>query len=58
LLRAAWMPGEPERIAAGPALLAKRFGLSKGHDALAVDPSSALWLAPRPAPLLYLILSP
>jgi len=49
LLRAAWIPGEPERIAAGPALLAKRFGLSKGHDALAVDPSSGLWLAPRPA---------
>jgi DNA-3-methyladenine glycosylase len=48
LLRAAWLPGEPERIAAGPALLAKRFGLSKRYDAMAVDPDSGLWLAPRP----------
>ena len=48
LLRAAWLPGEPERIAAGPALLAKRFGLSKRHDAMAVDPGAGFWLAPRP----------
>jgi len=51
LLRAAWLPGEPERIAAGPALLAKRFGLNKTHNALAVDPSAGLWLAPRPEAL-------
>jgi DNA-3-methyladenine glycosylase len=49
LLRAAWLPGEPERIAAGPALLAKRFGLCKRHDAMAVDPGAGVWLAPRPA---------
>ena len=49
LLRAAWLPGEPERIAAGPALLAKRFGLCKRHDAKAVDPRGGVWLAPRPA---------
>ena len=48
LLRAAWLPGEPVRIAAGPALLAKRFGLSKRHDAMAVDPGSGVWLVPRP----------
>ena len=48
LLRAAWLPGEPERIAAGPALLAKRFGLSKRHDAMGVDPATGVWLAPRP----------
>jgi DNA-3-methyladenine glycosylase len=48
LLRAAWLPGEPERIAAGPALLAKRFGLCKRHDAMAVDQGSGVWLAPRP----------
>ena len=48
LLRAAWLPGEPERIAAGPALLAKRFGLCKRHDAMAVDPGAGVWLAPRP----------
>ena len=49
LLRAAWLPGEPERIAAGPALLAKRFGLSKRQDALCVSGVSGLWLAPRSA---------
>jgi DNA-3-methyladenine glycosylase len=49
LLRAAWLKDEPERIAAGPALLAKRFALDKRHDALAVNPASGLWLAPRPA---------
>jgi DNA-3-methyladenine glycosylase len=49
LLRAVWLPGEPERIAAGPALLAKRFGLCKRHDAMAVDPAAGVWLAPRPA---------
>ena len=48
LLRAAWLPGEHERIAAGPALLAKRFGLSKRHDAMVVDPGAGVWLAPRP----------
>ena len=36
---------------AGPALLAKRFGLNKSHNALAVDPSAGLWLAPRPLAL-------
>ena len=49
LLRAAWLPEEPERIASGPALLARRFGLSKRHDAMAVGPDSGLWVAPRPA---------
>ena len=51
LLRAAWLPGEQERIAAGPALLAKRFGLNKTHNALAVDSGAGLWLAPRPEAL-------
>jgi DNA-3-methyladenine glycosylase len=51
LLRAAWLPGEPERIAAGPALLANRFGLNKSHNALPVDSGAGLWLAPRPAAL-------
>jgi DNA-3-methyladenine glycosylase len=49
LLRAAWLPGEPERIAAGPALLARRFGFGKRHDALAVDSGAGVWVAPRPA---------
>ena len=52
LLRAVSLPGEPERTAAGPALLARRFGIDRRHDALAVDPALGLWLAPRPASLV------
>ena len=48
LLRAVAMPGEHERVAAGPALLARRFGIDRHHDALPVDSASDLWLAPRP----------
>jgi DNA-3-methyladenine glycosylase len=51
LLRAAALPAEPERIAAGPALLARRFGIDRSHDQRPVDPSSGLWLAPRPPAL-------
>jgi DNA-3-methyladenine glycosylase len=47
LLRALALPGEPERIAAGPALLARRFGLDRGQDGLPATPASGLWLAPR-----------
>jgi DNA-3-methyladenine glycosylase len=47
LLRALALPGEPERIAAGPALLARRFGLDRHQDGLAVAPTSGLWLAAR-----------
>ncbi|MFM2173452.1 MAG: hypothetical protein RLZZ54_1379 [Cyanobacteriota bacterium] len=49
LLRAVAMPGEQERVAAGPALLARRFGIDRRHDAAPVDWVSDLWLAPRPA---------
>ena len=48
LLRAAELPGEPERVAAGPALLARRFGIDRGHDAMPADPAHGLWLAPGP----------
>ncbi len=51
LLRAAALPGEPERLAAGPALLARRFGLDRAHDAQPAHPDQGLWLAPRPARL-------
>lgn len=51
LLRAVALPGEPDRVAAGPALLARRFGLTKSHNALPVQPDSGLWLAPRPPAL-------
>ena len=48
LLRAAALPGEPERVAAGPALLARRFGIDRGHDAMPAEPAQGLWLAGRP----------
>ena len=49
LLRAAALPEEPERIAAGPALLARRFGLDRSRDGWPAEPATGLWLAPRPA---------
>ncbi|MEB3260102.1 MAG: DNA-3-methyladenine glycosylase [Cyanobacteriota bacterium] len=51
LLRAVALPGEPERAAAGPGLLARWFGLDRRHDALPVGMDGGLWLAPRPARL-------
>ncbi|MFM7695509.1 MAG: DNA-3-methyladenine glycosylase [Vulcanococcus sp.] len=49
LLRAAALPGEPERAAAGPALLARRFGLDRRHDAQPAIPEQGLWFAAPPA---------
>jgi DNA-3-methyladenine glycosylase len=49
LLRAAALPGEGERVAAGPALLARRFGIDRSDDARPARPDQGLWLAPRPA---------
>jgi len=54
LLRAAWLPDEPERVAAGPALLARRFGIDRSQDAQPVHPDLGLWIAPRPAALAQL----
>ncbi len=54
LLRAIAVPGEPERVAAGPALLARRFGIDRSHDGEPVDHSRGLWIAPRPAALARL----
>lgn len=51
LLRAAELPGEAERTAAGPGLLARRFGLDRSHDGAALDGLGPVWLAPRPAGL-------
>ena len=45
LLRAIAIPGEQERIASGPGLLAKRFGLNKTHDNLPISVENGLWLA-------------
>jgi DNA-3-methyladenine glycosylase len=55
LLRAAFLPRLPERTAAGPALLARRFDLDRRHDALPVDPGSGVWLAARPAEVRELL---
>ncbi len=51
LLRALALPQEPERVAAGPGLLARRFGMERRHDGLLAHPDQGLWLAPRPARL-------
>ena len=48
-LRAAALPGEPERVAAGPGLLARRFGLTRSNDSWPVTGEHDVWLAPRPA---------
>ncbi len=49
LLRALALPNEPERIAAGPALLAKRFGITRAHDSLQISRENGLWLAKQPS---------
>ena len=51
LLRAVAMPGEPERIAAGPGLLSRRFEISRRHDNSPACGENELWLAPRPSVL-------
>ncbi len=51
LLRAVALPDEPERVAAGPGLLARRFGIDRRCDALSVCGGGDLWLASRPAEL-------
>ncbi len=48
LLRAAELPGEAERSAAGPGLLARRFGIDRRHDGAPVAAGRGLWLSPRP----------
>ena len=51
LLRAAWMPQEPERTAAGPGLLARRFDLDRSDDRRPALVEQGLWIAPRPPAL-------
>jgi len=55
LLRAAALPGEPERVAAGPALLARRFGLDRSWNARRLAEAEGAWLSPRPEPLALLL---
>tara|TARA_Y100001968_G_C19231560_1_gene654735 strand:- start:23 stop:550 length:528 start_codon:yes stop_codon:yes gene_type:complete len=45
LLRAAALPGEAERVAAGPGLLAKRFGLDISFNNLKATEDNGLWIA-------------
>ena len=47
LLRAIAIPDEDERVASGPALLAKRFELNRSHDSLPISLENGLWLAKR-----------
>lgn len=55
LLRAAALPGKAERLAAGPALLARSFGIDRSCDALPASPRHGLWLAPRPSAVQSLL---
>ncbi len=45
LIRAIALPNENERIAAGPGLVAKRFGLNRSHDNLLISMENGLWLS-------------
>ncbi len=44
LLRSIAIKGEDERIASGPGLLAKRFGLNRNHNNLLLSPKNDFWL--------------
>ena len=57
LLRAIALPEEPERVAAGPGLLARRFGIDRTRDACSVCGEHDLWLAPRSAALINPVLT-
>ncbi len=46
LLRAMAIPKENERVASGPGLIARRFGLNKSHDNLKISKENGLWLVP------------
>ena len=41
------MPNENERIAAGPGLLANRFGLNRSHDNYLISKENGLWISKR-----------
>ena len=45
LLRSVAINGENERIASGPGLLAKRFGLNMNFNNLTLSPENDFWLA-------------
>ena len=45
LLRSIAIKGENERIASGPGLLAKKFGLNRNHNNLLLSPKNDFWLS-------------
>ncbi len=47
LLRSIAIADEDERVAAGPSLLARRFGLNVSHDGLPISIENGLWLIER-----------
>ena len=52
LMRAVALPAEPERVAAGPGLLARRFGIDRSDDRRPATGEHGVWLAPRPASIV------
>tara|TARA_B100000700_G_scaffold168657_1_gene186242 strand:+ start:193 stop:762 length:570 start_codon:yes stop_codon:yes gene_type:complete len=44
LLRSIAIKGENERIASGPGLLAKKFGLNRNHNNLCLSPENGFWV--------------
>ena len=52
LIRAVALPAEPERVAAGPGLLARRFGIDRSDDTRPATGEHGVWLAPRPASIV------
>ena len=47
LLRAIRMPGEDQRIASGPGLLARRFDINISHDNLPISIENGFWLVQK-----------
>ena len=45
LIRSIAIKGQDERVASGPGLLAKTYGLNKNHDNLVLSPENGLWVA-------------
>tara|TARA_B100000700_G_C14984256_1_gene827966 strand:+ start:840 stop:1493 length:654 start_codon:yes stop_codon:yes gene_type:complete len=54
LLRAIAIPGEDERIASGPGLLARRFDLNISHDNLPISIENGLWIVKKSASMTEL----
>ena len=51
LLRSIEIPGEDERIASGPGLIARRFELNISHDNLPISIENGIWLVRKARPI-------